>query len=702
MRKLITFNPFSIFGKAPNDFEVKGELRPVDGQGPFTSAFNNYVPRKVDADFYESLREAIPLIDAAIWKLTDLDGHLIVEGDNDRLVDEIKDWMDNVPVCDVQTGLQSFHQNITNETFEQGFGIGEFLPDNKRTDIVHLKVADSKSIRFKRAVKSMNILQKSDEDREYRVLKPNNLIYQSHHNENMNPYGTSVMRPMPFCGKILATMHNSLLKTWGRFGDPSFHVDYKTSKKGLGNDTLEARRQKISAEFKGAIKNKADGYAEDFVTAVDNDSSFGIKIIGHDGQVLEIEEPARHVVEQILAATGLPSWMLGLHWSTTERLADKEVTMLNEARTTRHLSKLPVYTNLIKTLLLLRGRTWKKGDWCLKFEKLNLHDIEQEARARFLNLQGDYYLVQNAATMGIQINPAQLSNPEAYKSAEHNPTHSPLKQKGDATTCACSKSHKHQGCKELFRPVPWPELDEQEQGYEKTLKYDWDEFRQRIFILLGLETPDETGRLTAAFDKGEGDLFRFTDEQRAAIMQALENFTGEYKPSNPDSAVTWYYGRAYSLGTIQAAKLVGSEQPILNILKNTEVMEELYKNGFSLLKNSATKRIINKILPEIDGMVMAGTNPVHIASRLKKLFGDANSDWERLARTELSICAEQAKVDEWSERDIDTDNARIPGKDTHPRCRCANTVQKIGDTWVVKFVPAPDACASCMALAGEV
>ena len=86
------------------------QLRPNFGQGPYTKYFQNFVPRKIDPDFFEFLREAIPVIDAAINRLVSLDGHIEVKGDNENLVDEIQDWVYNVPVNDLQQGIQAFHQ----------------------------------------------------------------------------------------------------------------------------------------------------------------------------------------------------------------------------------------------------------------------------------------------------------------------------------------------------------------------------------------------------------------------------------------------------------------------------------------------------------------------------------------------------------------------------------------------------------------
>lgn len=66
-------------------------------------------------------------------------------------------------------------------------------------------------------------------------------------------------------------------------------------------------------------------------------------------------------------------------------------------------------------------------------------------------------------------------------------------------------------------------------------------------------------------------------------------------------------------------------------------------------------------------------NPRNVAARLKKIFDAANSDWERLARTEMTVAAERAKLAEWAEWKVK----------------------------VVEYVPAPDACPACVALAGD-
>jgi hypothetical protein len=652
--------------KAAAGESVSVQLRPNDGQGPYTQFFKTFIPRKVQGSFYEFLREAIPICDAGINRLVSLDGRIEVEGDNADLVDEIKDWLENVPVNDIQNGFQAFHQNFTAEAFEQGFAMGEFVSNKARNDIAGLRVADSKFIKFQRSIHGgLDIYQKSDDDLEERLLNPETLCYFSLHNENQNPYGVPLLRSCEFVCQVLATMDNALLNIWERFGDPSFFLKYKTSKKDGSGATLEERRKKLSDDLTAAVRKKRDGYSSDFVAAIDLNSDMTIDIIGANGQTLEIEVPARHVMEQIIAKIGLPAWMLGMHWSTSERLSDVEAEMLLADVNTRQSSKLPIFTNIVKTMLLLRGRTWKRGDWQLKFAQVNLRDILKQAQARFMNAQADMYDLQNGET--------QPAEPKTAKTAKFPIIVRP----GD-------KDH---GCKEMQRPSPWPELDKVEDDYLNELKYEWDDLKERIFLILKLN------EAKSSKDLPELESFDFTPEQRAMVLQSYKDWLGTFDIKDENSPVTWYYGQAYSLGLIQAAKLIGKDMPVLDVIKNSEIFNQICKDGFNLVKDNATKAIINQIIPAIDAHVIAGTNPRQIAGVLEKLFEDQNSDWERLARSELTMAAEKAKKDEWTEWNIKNADfvpspdacplcvsvagryplpeCPLPVKDTHPRCRCS-------------------------------
>jgi len=427
---------YELFRKAPKGeaLQSRPQITQSNPQGPMTALFQDYVFRKVSGDFYEALREGIPIIDTAITRLISMNGTLKIIGDNAKIVAALEDFCLNVPVNDTQKGMQAFLQNFGGETFEQGFSISEFLVTPDMKDIAGLRVADSKQIVYRRnkdnkaepwyrypgsqTVRSLSVpgdlvnrimnatygqvvnVCGTDE----RKLNPANLLYHSINNENSDPYGVSIMRSLEFVAQILATLQTSIKNVAERFGDPSYHVHYKASKSG-SNEALESRRSSLQTDFNDVINAKRQGKSADLVTAGSLDSEINIKVIGHDGQILTYDTPLRHVLEQIVAKTNLPAWMLGIYWSTTERMATLEVEAALQDAKVRQLAMLPELIRLFSIVLTLRGYKWssitidpkKPGDWGVMFETPNLRDIVAQAQARFLNAQADMMGVVGAA-----------------------------------------------------------------------------------------------------------------------------------------------------------------------------------------------------------------------------------------------------------------------------------------------------------------
>ena len=723
---------------------LSGQLTSTSAQGFLTSALNDYVFRKVDGNFYEILREGIPIFDAAIRKLTSLNGTVRIIGDNPALVKELEDFCLNVPVNDVQKGIHSFAENTANETFEQGFCLSEFVANRKRDDIDRLVVADSKNIFFRKnkttgraepwvrsgtatasrytmpaSVISQILTARYGTSVSYNgvtetLLSPDNKIYFSINNENQDPHGVSLFRSTEFIAQIIATMQNSMKNVAERFGDPSFHVHYESA--GKSDATLAARRTAMEADFNSVITAKRAGKSGDFITAGTVGSKVAVTVIGHDGQLFEYDIPLRHLLEQCVSKFGLPAWMLGIYWSTTERMATLEVEMALADAKIRQYAMLPEYIRLFSNFLTLRGRTWKsvttsldkKGDWGVIFESPNLHDLVAQAQAGFLNAQADMMRRGGSIPTATTQNPATIV-PVSGASVEIGGIKYPVFQEQG---CGCGKEHASDKshapspsyAKELNRPIPWPKLDALEAEYETRLKSDWQKLQGKVFGILGLKFPIEQGTasLSPLPSEGEGRVrgglkaFSFDDTQRAQILKALKDHLGWYEPAAADSVVAWHYAQAYSLGLIQAAELVGKERPLLDILQNNETYTEMITNGFRLVKDNATRAIRNDVIMAMEQGMVDGVNPRDVASELEGIFGSANSDWERLARTEMAGAAERAKLDEWEERDVDVSNAvTVP---VHPRCRCSTTIKDDNGKLSAVFAPAPDACPWCLSL----
>ena len=139
------------------------------------------------------------------------------------------------------------------------------------------------------------------------------------------------------------------------------------------------------------MESAAHGQVQDLV-AVGNIS---IKAIGSDNQILDTEIPVRQLLEQIIAKLGVPPFLLGLSWSTTERMAQQQTTIL--------ASELSYYRRLLEPVIQKICRTWMglNGVYSpvtLEWEAVDLQDQLQEAQA-------DYYRARANQIMSQEGNP---------------------------------------------------------------------------------------------------------------------------------------------------------------------------------------------------------------------------------------------------------------------------------------------------------
>ena len=82
------------------------------------------------------------------------------------------------------------------------------------------------------------------------------------------------------------------------------------------------------------------GQVKDFIAVGD----VNIRVIGADNQVLDTQVPVRQMLEQIVAKLGLPPFILGLSWSTTERMSQQQAEIL--------ASELESYRELLNAVIL--------------------------------------------------------------------------------------------------------------------------------------------------------------------------------------------------------------------------------------------------------------------------------------------------------------------------------------------------------------
>lgn len=415
----MNLNPLSFFRRknATPDGQIGTITRNTQPLGPYQDALGGWVPRQGNPYLYEALREAVPVIDGGIDRLISVDGIIDVEGGSDRLVAEIHEWMAAVPVNDTEYGLQAFYASQGNELYEQGFTVGEMIMGARGRDVAGLRVADSKGVVYVRAEDRMRVFyhppsvplnRRADgldqvetilqgRARQSSVSALTNwgfveldalqLVSAVHKPEADNPYGTSVMRSLPFVAQILVKMQNATGRVWERFGDPIFHISYATKNAKLGEEEVRKRAGVIATDLGKAMAAKSRGQSVDLATGTGASDTVTIDVVGAEGEALQLEMPAKHMLEQITAAFGMPTWMLGIQGATVQGQSEQQAILVLQDAKTRFVRRRPGLERVVATMLRSRGRTWKAGDWAVVQRLPNLMDVVREAQAAFLRAQ---------------------------------------------------------------------------------------------------------------------------------------------------------------------------------------------------------------------------------------------------------------------------------------------------------------------------
>ena len=122
------------------------------------------------------------------------------------------------------------------------------------------------------------------------------------------------------------------------------------------------------------------GQVKDFVAVGDVD----IKVIGAENQLFDTAVPVRQLLEQIIAKLSIPPFLLGLSWSSTERMSSQQADILT--------SELEYYRRLLSPVLCDIGEGFLCSQGILagcsiEWDNINLQDESVLAEARLKNAQ---------------------------------------------------------------------------------------------------------------------------------------------------------------------------------------------------------------------------------------------------------------------------------------------------------------------------
>ena len=328
---------------------------------------------------YREMREAIPVLDAAVGKLVRLSGGFQVRCRDKEAQKKLEQFLKVVPCGRGQVGIDSFLTGFVDSVLTYGRAIGEMVVAGGKLravcwgDVAQLEVQEGEN-----ALET--VIWGMDEKGMMRPLPYQQLLlFITLNPEPGHPYGVSMFRGMPFLAEILMKIYNAIGVNWERAGNVRYSVICRPEE---NLDPVQARERgsQMAAEWARAMEDGKNGMVRDFVAVGDVE----IKVIGGESPILDSEVPVRQILEQLIAKTGLPPFLLGLSWSTTERMSAQQADLLTSELWAIRRAVEPVIRKICRTWLVLEGYDPAVE---IEWDEISLQDMAETARAELYAAQ---------------------------------------------------------------------------------------------------------------------------------------------------------------------------------------------------------------------------------------------------------------------------------------------------------------------------
>ena len=324
---------------------------------------------------YRELRDAVPVIDAAVMKLIRLLGDYKIVCADEKAQKGLDDFVSHVQVGAAGVGLYSFVCTYFDQLLTYGTAVGEIVACsdgeiaalyNVPLHAVELRVGDD-PLEIKILARGTGQVKE--------IEHPELILTTLLNPEPGTVHGNSILKGLPFISEILMKIFDCIGQNFERAGNVRFAVTYNPPA-GASAVNAGRRAKEIADEWSHAMRDK--GRVCDFVSVGD----VSIKAIGADSQILDCDIPVRHILEQIVSKLSIPPFLLGLSWSSTERMSAQQADILtSELEYYRNLLT-PVIEKIAAMYLSTQGcDPGVKVEWC----NISLQDETELAQARLNN-----------------------------------------------------------------------------------------------------------------------------------------------------------------------------------------------------------------------------------------------------------------------------------------------------------------------------
>lgn len=368
--------------KEKNGVSVVCQLR--DGQTHPFGALRGYVPLcRGEERIYQQMREAIPVLDAAVGKLVRLSGGFHAQCRNAAAQQKLNDFLRTVPCGRGQFGINNFLAGFLDSLLTYGRAVGEMVVSGGKLRAVCW--GDVNGLEIQEGDNPLDIVLWGPDKHGYMRPLPYQqlLLFTTMNPEPENPYGVSMFRGMPFLADILMKIYQTIGINWERAGNVRYSVICKSGE-DLDPAVAQERGKQVAQEWSRAMEANKSGTVRDFVAVGDVE----IKVIGGENPILDSEVPVRQIMEQLVAKTGLPPFLLGLNWSTTERMSAQQADILTSELWAIRRTVQPTIEKICRTYLALEGLDNRVE---IEWDDISLQDITEEAKADLYRAQAVKY-----------------------------------------------------------------------------------------------------------------------------------------------------------------------------------------------------------------------------------------------------------------------------------------------------------------------
>ena len=337
---------------------------------------------------YREMREALPVLDAAVGKMVRLCGGFEVKCRNPQAQEKLNAFLEMMPCGRGQMGIESFLSGYLDSLLTYGRAVGELVVVGGKLRAVCW--GDVTALEVEEGNDSLDVVLWG-RDR-FGLMRPlpyqHLLLFTTMHPEPAHPYGVSMFRGMPFLADILLKIYNTIGTNWERAGNIRYSVICKGAE-NLDPTAAQERGKAVAEQWAKAMEDGKNGTVRDFVAVGDVE----IKVIGGEAPILDSEVPVRQILDQLVAKTGLPPFLLGLSWSTTERMSTQQADLLTSELWALRRTVEPAMRKICQTFLALEGLDNRVE---LLWDDISLQDITQQAQAELYGAQAEKYRAEAA------------------------------------------------------------------------------------------------------------------------------------------------------------------------------------------------------------------------------------------------------------------------------------------------------------------